>query len=581
MHSFYTFSLLLATISNSVLIGFLFKRAINSQILSAYIVLVLLVNAWAIPQLILNNIPVANDYFIQIDKISAIGYIFIPLALIKFALAYTNRSASSKRLLFIFLIYMPSIIFLYLAWNTNFIESRNVQEVKSFPWGYAVPTGPLFPILLIWFQSVSFYSVYTIIQMYRKTHDIIRKKQSFLLIIAFLIPLLFGAVTNGILPAFHMHTLPIAIPLTSITAVIIAYAIYKYGLFEVTSAEILSSIGNGVITINKQKEIIHINNYALALLGLENKNLIDKVMTEVFSIRSDPQSISKDERFPIPYVLRTGEKIKSHDFILRTKQKKTFPIECTITPIIQDNNVIGATIIFRDTTKEKIIEQSKNEFISIASHELKTPLTSVIAFSQILESRMEKRKDKLDLYFIHSINEQLHKIKSLIEDLLNISRMESGMFVLNKVLYPIDTLIDKTIQDMQYTTDTHTLMKIGKTNKKVSIDIDRINQVLVNLISNAVKYSPKANKVTIRVREIGKDIVVSVQDFGIGIPKKDQKKIFKRFYRTRKSQHSKISGFGLGLYICAEIIKNHNGRIWVESIPGKSSTFSFSLPITK
>ncbi len=581
MHTFYTFSLLLATVSNSVLILILFKRAINSQILSSYIILVLLINAWAIPQLILNNIPAATLYFMEIDKISAIGYIFIPLALIKFAIAYTNKTIYSKRLVFIFFIYIPTIIFLYLAWNTNLIESRKLHEIRVFPWGYAIPTGPLFPVLLIWFQGVSLYSVYILAQMYRKTNDIIRKKQSYLLIIAFLIPLLFGAITNGILPALHMHTMPVAIPLTSITAILIAYAIYKYGLFEVTSVEILSSIGNGVVTINKQKEIIHINTNALAMLKLEHKNLIDKPMTAFFAIRSDPQNIATSERFPIPYVLRTGEKIKSHDFIIRTKQKKTFPIECTITPIIQDKKVVGATIIFRDNTKEKVIEQSKNEFISIASHELKTPLTSVIAFSQILESRMEKRKDKLDIYFIHSINEQLHKIKSLIEDLLNISRMESGMFVINKVISPIDSLVDKTIKDMQYTIDSHTLVKIGNSTKHVSVDTDRIHQVLVNLISNAVKYSPNAKKINIRIKEMGKEIIISVQDFGIGIPKKDQTKIFKRFYRTSKSQHSNISGFGLGLYICAEIIKNHNGKIWVESTPGKSSTFSFSLPISK
>lgn len=581
MHTFYSLSLLLATISNFILIIILFKRAINSQILSAFIMLALFINAWAIPQLILNNIPASYSYFMEIDKISAIGYIFIPLALIKFALAYSNDTTTSKRILFLIAIYMPSIIFLYFSWNTNLIESRNIETIMKMSWGYAIPTGPLFPLLVVWFQGVCLFAIYKIFKKFRQTQDITRKNQSLLLVIAFLIPLLFGAITNGILPIFHVRTVPIAIPLTSITAIIIAYAIYKYGLFEVSTGDMFSSIGNGVVVINTHKEIIHINTQALALLGLNEKKLIDTSLNELFTIRSSPQNTTPVEKYPIPYVLRTGEKVKSHDFILKTKEKKTFPIECTITPIIQDDTVAGATIIFRDTTKEKIIEQSKNEFISIASHELKTPLTSVIAFSQILEKRLKIKKDSLDLYFIRSINDQLKKIKKLIEDLLNISRMESGMFVLQKIIYPLDTLVENTINDLHYTIQTHTLIKIGKSKRLVSMDTDKINQVLINLISNAVKYSPNADKIIIRIREKGKDVIISVQDFGIGIPKKDQTKIFKRFYRTTTSQDSKISGFGLGLYICAEIIKNHKGKIWVESIPGKSSTFSFSLPIVK
>lgn len=579
MQELYFLLLLLASSGNSILIVILLKRTVNSPILSTFVVLLLLINFWSIPQLLLITYEFNENLFIAIDKISAIGYVFIPVAMSLFALAYTGSLTTAKSLAYILGVYAPSIIFLYFAWNTNLIESRIYSEIIKTTWGNAVPTGSLFPIMVIWFELISFYSIFIIWKMSRKTFDRLRKKQSILLIIAIAIPIIFGTITNGILPALHISVFPVAIPLTTITAMITTYAIYKYGLFELSTLNVISSIGNGVIIINTQRKIVLINDVARDLLGLRNEKVYEKTFEDVLTLKSATyNSTAKHGKNSISYVLTTGKHIKAHDFFMKSKFRKTFSAECTISPMMQNGNVIGVTIIFRDNSHEKAIEKSKNEFISIASHELKTPLTSVIAFSQLLEKDIIKKGDQQNLYIIHSINEQLGKMKVLIEDLLNVSRIENGMFTLNKKEHSLESLVLKTVKDMQYGIDTHKLVIVGGTKRKLNFDIDRIYQVLINLISNAVKYSPHAKHVYIFIEESEKEVIIRVKDSGIGIAKKDQEKIFERFYRSNKFHQKSMVGFGLGLYICAEIIRNHKGRLWVESKQNKGSIFSFSLP---
>jgi len=135
------------------------------------------------------------------------------------------------------------------------------------------------------------------------------------------------------------------------------------------------------------------------------------------------------------------------------------------------------------------------------------------------------------------------------------------------------------INDFQSSVKTHQIIKEGKIKEQVFADQSRIEQVLVNLLTNAIKYSPGENKVNVRIDADKNNAVVSIQDFGFGITKKDQAKLFERFYRTSDKKEMKIAGFGLGLYIAAEIVKNHSGKIWVESTKNKGSTFYFTLPL--
>lgn len=231
--------------------------------------------------------------------------------------------------------------------------------------------------------------------------------------------------------------------------------------------------------------------------------------------------------------------------------------------------------------KLKSLDKQKDAFLGMASHELKTPITSIKAFTQVLIKRAEKENLTKYAYILKNINMQTDRITQLINDLLNVSHIESGKLILKRTNVNLEELLEKVIADVQVTTDTHEIVKKGPSKTTIYADENRIEQVVLNLLTNAIKYSPNANKIVISVEEAEKNVTVSVEDFGQGIPLRDQKKIFERFYRTKEHEEKNISGFGLGLFIASEIIKRHKGKIWVTSTLNKGSIFSFTLPLAK
>jgi PAS domain S-box-containing protein len=247
--------------------------------------------------------------------------------------------------------------------------------------------------------------------------------------------------------------------------------------------------------------------------------------------------------------------------------------------ILEENNTKLILLAIEDVTLRKKLEQQKDEFVSIVSHELKTPLTSIKLFIQLVEKRLRARGDKQDSYFMKNVIKQTDRLSDLINELLHVGRIEAGELILHKKKVDLDKLIKRIVVDYQYTTENHTLVKEGEIKRKVFCDAYRIEQVLTNLITNAIKYSPNADKIIVKFGIKKDQVVISVQDFGLGIAKKDQLYIFERFYRTEKKKEQNIEGFGLGLYISSQIIQKHGGRMWVDSVKGKGSTFYFTLPL--
>jgi signal transduction histidine kinase len=224
-----------------------------------------------------------------------------------------------------------------------------------------------------------------------------------------------------------------------------------------------------------------------------------------------------------------------------------------------------------------ISQQKKDEFIGIASHELKTPLTSIKAYIQVLDTIENKEPNK---EYVKKALESVNRLQQLIYDLLDVSKIQSGQLHLTVTEFDIDTLIDESIAAFQIVAGDHAITRKGsKINEMMAADRQRIEQVLTNLLSNATKYSPDEKEVIVFTEKKKKELIVSIRDFGIGIPKEEQNKVFERFYRTKRNSIL-ISGFGLGLYICRDIIKRHNGKIWVES-EEKGTSFHFSLPLKK
>ena len=223
---------------------------------------------------------------------------------------------------------------------------------------------------------------------------------------------------------------------------------------------------------------------------------------------------------------------------------------------------------------------AKDEFMSIASHELKTPITSMKASMQILERKVEGSKEFATMRpFVSSANKQVNRLTDLVNELLDVTRIQSGRLVLDKQITPLHELVKETVEDMQHI--SHHIYTITEMPEAyVNSDSRRIQQVIVNFLSNAAKFSPGSTDISIGMVKDKDSVKFYVQDFGIGIPKTKIPLIFKRFYRIEENGNV-VQGLGLGLYICSGIIESHQGKIGADSVLEEGSTFWFSLPLAK
>ena len=232
-----------------------------------------------------------------------------------------------------------------------------------------------------------------------------------------------------------------------------------------------------------------------------------------------------------------------------------------------------------DITELKQLQQQKDDFIGIASHELKTPVTSIKAYTQVLEKIMIQQGNTKEAGMMKRMDIQINRLTSLIGDLLDVTKINSGKLQFNDQDFEFVDFVQHLLEDIQVTSIKHEL--IGKLPAACYVhgDKDRIGQVITNLVTNAIKYSPNADKIIIHSAIKDNEITLCVQDFGIGIPKENIGKVFEQFYRVSGDVQHTFPGLGLGLYISSEIIKREGGRIWVTSQEGKGSIFCFALPV--
>jgi signal transduction histidine kinase len=244
----------------------------------------------------------------------------------------------------------------------------------------------------------------------------------------------------------------------------------------------------------------------------------------------------------------------------------------------EEGNAHRFSGILQDITDEYDIKVRKDEFISVASHELKTPITSLNASMQILQKliKTELVTDKVRL-FVGKASNNLNKLVHLLDDLLNVTKLQQGQLALNKTRFNLSELITDSCDHLSHTSN-HEVEISGDKELMVYADYRRIDQVLVNLVNNAIKYSPQSNRIDISFVKDGDNAVVYVQDYGIGINPEKLPHLFDRYYRVDGLGHQ-FSGLGLGLYISSEIIKRHDGEIGVDSTWGEGSRFWFKLPI--
>ncbi|MHC0036865.1 ATP-binding protein [Pseudoneobacillus sp. C159] len=239
---------------------------------------------------------------------------------------------------------------------------------------------------------------------------------------------------------------------------------------------------------------------------------------------------------------------------------------------------LGTVIVHRDITKEYEVDQMKSEFVSTVSHELRTPLASILGFTELILNR-KLQQDKQQKY-LSTIYNEAKRLTALINDFLDVQRMESGKQTYEKKFIQLQPIIEKVIDNQKINTNQHVFQIIDETNGELILgDRDKMEQVFMNLISNAVKYSPSGGEINIRLFTNEEKICVSIEDQGLGIPEESMKLLFTKFFRIDNTDRRRIGGTGLGLAIVQEIIKAHNGEITVQSTYEKGSTFTCSFPL--
>lgn len=340
-------------------------------------------------------------------------------------------------------------------------------------------------------------------------------------------------------------------------------------------AAIVDSSEDAIISKDLDGIITSWNRSAQRMFGYSPGEMIGRPIQAIV-----PSGLIGQEKEILARLLQ-GEHVDNFETKRLTKSGKELDVSLTISPIRDDSGaIIGFSKIVRDITAKKLEEQRKDDFVAMASHELKTPLAIVGPCIELLLRKAKKDGDKYSIGLLSKLEAQTEKMMKMVRDFLDVSRLEEGKMSLDMSEFGLREFISEVVSDASALWTSHRIVYEGDLDAELHADRAKMAQVVTNLLSNAVKYSPTGSTITIRCDREGQKIRFSVTDEGIGISPKDQKRLFERFYRAHAKSRAKVSGFGIGLYFCSEILRMHQSEVSVSSTPGSGSTFSFVLPAT-
>ncbi|SDF49703.1 PAS domain S-box-containing protein [Mucilaginibacter pineti] len=353
---------------------------------------------------------------------------------------------------------------------------------------------------------------------------------------------------------------------------------------KATLAAIVNTSDDAIISKTLDGIITSWNRSATKIFGYDEGEAVGKHISLII-----PPDRIQEESFIIGEI-KKGNKVDHFQTFRRTKIGELIPISLSVSPIEDDNgNIIGASKIARDisgdhaTQKEKadLYEQlkdlnaKKDEFIALASHELKTPLTSIHGYMQILSQRVTDEKNKM---FVQKTKKQVAKLSALVADLLDVSKIEAGKLQFSNEALAIREVVEDAIDLISHSNEGYEISLHTDLNEQLIYgDAHRIEQVMINLLTNAIRYAPGQHKIEVYLSRESDFIKIGVKDHGVGIAPDKLNDIFSRFYRV-DDKNPQISGLGIGLYLCYEIVMRHQGKIWAESKLNQGSTFWFTLP---
>ena len=343
---------------------------------------------------------------------------------------------------------------------------------------------------------------------------------------------------------------------------------------------ILQNVGEGLVVTDSAGHVLIMNPTAEKLTGWKSADLVGKTFADAVPMMdSEGNKISLEKR-PLAAVLTTGKKFEGSNYFYIRSDGIKFPIGLTIAPNILGGKIIGAIEVFRDITVEKEIEQAKINFLSVAAHQLRTPLGSMKWYLEM--ALMEYKMDGELRGIIEQVLEGNKRMVKLINDFLNVNRIDQRRVRDNPAPTDILATIKMVIQRLKAESERRSLtfeLDFPKEIPLVILDQDRLADVITNLVSNSIKYNKKQGFVRIVVKRVQESLEIRVEDNGIGIPKKEQEKIFSRFFRAGNAVRSDTEGSGLGLLVVKSYVESWGGKIWFSSEENNGSVFTILIPL--
>lgn len=357
---------------------------------------------------------------------------------------------------------------------------------------------------------------------------------------------------------------------------------------KVKSDALLASIGDGLLATDKEGRIILMNAQAAAMLGKDIAECIGKQFVDVFPVEeNEREEIIPIETRPTFRTLVEGKKITAVSYFIRPDGSK-FPAAVTSSPIVLDGSILGAIVVFRDVTKEREIDKAKTEFVSLASHQLRTPLSAIRWYSEILVSEKLGSLNDDQRTYLKEVYQSNRRMIDLVNSLLNVSRIDLGSFAVEPKETDIIELCESVLMELSVKTVEKKQViekSYEKDFPKMNVDPKLMRIIFQNLLSNAVKYTPEDGRVTVSIAHSPENpemMRIAVEDTGIGIPKDAQDRIFTKLFRADNARGMETEGTGLGLYIVKAIVEKAEGKVWfsAEEESAGGTTFFVELPLS-
>jgi PAS domain S-box-containing protein len=362
---------------------------------------------------------------------------------------------------------------------------------------------------------------------------------------------------------------------------------------QLKAQAILSNMGDGVIVVDQGKQIQLINQAAQNMTGWDADSASGIQYNSVLNLKTADDRELDDKLDPFQQAWGKGANIVESNLVMNTKGGHKVALSISVSPIYDNNHrVSGGIAVFRDISKEKDVERQRNEFISTASHEMRTPVAAIEGYIALATNANVSTIDERARNYLNKAHESTQHLGQLFKDLLQITKLEDnpGAKDAAQSIVNVSELIGAAVDDMQFAAKAKNLTLVYRTSNtgslyersiapiyNVKINPERLREVVMNFIDNAVRFTPQGG-ITVTITGTDDLVTVSIADTGLGIAKEDMGHLFQKFYRVDNSATRTIGGTGLGLYLCRTVIEQANGRVWVESKVGEGTTFSFSLP---